>query len=332
MQSNIDLVRQFSSIYNEILIVSTHVGEIPDDLKKYRCFEIGGGTPRHRFRAVLRLIWLTIVILKSMKDASVYHHMSHRTAVFPGVIFKIFGLRQILWYSHHSVPFTLKYALKIVDLVVTPSRYSFPLNSKKVFSIGQAINIKSIPKSFADERYTNRQDILSVGRVSHAKCLNKFTEILEMNQDKNLKLIVVGEVQNEAYLEELKVAIRSLGGELILRGPVKRREIFGQLTSYCFYFSGTPRGVDRAVIEAAVSGCIVLSDNIGTLELIGLGKYWESKGFETPPPILHQFNHFFSYSPKELKQVARMSSEVASEKNDLESRVVEIKSLFQSSR
>lgn len=329
LQSNIDLLRAFSLYFEDVLVVVTHLGEIPNDLQMHSFIELGGGSLLKRLRAILRLLLVAFQVLQKRNDVSVFHHMSHRTVIFPGMIFRVLGIKQILWYSHHSIPLTLKSASRIVNCIVTPSKFSFPIDTSKVRVIGQAVDSNSIYKNFKESRYKNVYRILSVGRVSRAKKLDKFVDIAQsLDRGCNTELCLVGEVQDHKYLEELRELTVLYGCKLENYGPVDRKKVFEQMTRFCFYFSGTPRGVDRAAIEAAMSGCIVLSENYGTLKLIGMYEFWSEMGYSSPPGLAQQYLFLKRLTPYQLSQIGVKSSRISEELNDVKQTVQRIILMF----
>jgi hypothetical protein len=94
-------VNEFSKHFERVHVYSTHVGRysVPNNV----CVEeIGGGSFRKRAVALAKLTFIAFKLYKVRKDVVVFHHQSPRTAVYPGIIFRIFGVNQGLWYSHSS--------------------------------------------------------------------------------------------------------------------------------------------------------------------------------------------------------------------------------------
>ena len=52
-------------------------------------------------------------------------------------------------------------------------------------------------------------------------------------------------------------------------------EVALELKKYKYIFSGTPKSVDKALLEGAIAGCFVLSSNPDALKLSGMEKVWK---------------------------------------------------------
>ena len=329
LQSNIDLVRAFAPHCDNILVVATHLGVIPEDLSGFQFIELGGGTTRGRILAIARLLRLILLILFRWRKSWIFHHMSHRTAIFPGIVLKVFRFKQLLWYSHHSAPSSLRIAVKFVNEIVTPSKFSFPLSTRKVQVVGQAVDSSIIPVNFRESRYRQTTRVLSVGRISEAKEIEKFLNLVQkIERSEKLSLILLGETQNLSYLEGISKALNLMGGEVEVHGAVNRKEALHYMTNYGLYFSGTPKGVDRALIEAAMSGCLILTDNAGALELTGMDTILKEGGVRNFQDISQQYVYLSSLSPRQRRNLGVKVSQTARKTSDVHYAVSKILSLY----
>jgi len=318
LQSNIAMVRAFKEIYKEVTVVTTHLGSIPNDLKNVRVVELGGGSLWHRLRALMRLSRISVSIISNTKNLHVFHHMSHRTAVFPGILFKIIGIPQVLWYSHAAHSISLLVALKIVDNVVTPSEHSFPFSDRKVIFVGQAIDMERIETVLTRRRFSAKPVILSVGRVSRAKHLERLANSLVLSPIREIKKVVlVGETRDSKYLNELELLFEAANVELETPGSVSPRKVPQILSQHWLYFTGTPAGVDRAAVEAAAAGCLVVSENKGLLELCGMSDFWSSKNGKSIPSITSQISSILNLDVTQRMNLSQQVSLTTRSKNDV---------------
>ena len=53
-------------------------------------------------------------------------------------------------------------------------------------------------------------------------------------------------------------------------GDVPYSQVQRMLSSYSYIYSGTPKSIDKALLEGAAAGCLVLSENPGANELTGM--------------------------------------------------------------
>ena len=76
--------------------------------------------------------------------------------------------------------------------------------------------------------------------------------------------------------------------------------------------------VDKAAIEAALIGCIVLSSNENVLRLTGLDSFWEESDLKSGINIFDQLTFLMSLSDREREELRKRISKSTRERNDLE--------------
>lgn len=282
LASNIGWARAFSQQFSDVLIYATRVGNIPQDLPtNIEVHEIGGGSKSKRVKALGKLSYLTFMILVQRKKVQVFHHMIHKTVIFPGFLFRMVGVKQILWYSHSVAGKGLSLAAQIVNHIVAPTRQSFPLSEYRVAKgLGQAIDVtRLVPKTFSRDLPFNFVKVSSIGRVNRIKNLNKLLEALStINTDIAFQIEFTGPVQDVKYRSELVELATAKSLNLKIFPPVKYGDIALTLRDSLLYFSGTVAAVDRAAIEAAICGCLIVSENLSLLELSGMTQLWHELG------------------------------------------------------
>lgn len=331
LASNIGWVRAFSRKYLTVTVWATKVGKIPLDLpSNVTVNEFGGGTLIKRLKAIRRLLWLACSIRKN--DVQIFHHMIHYTAIFPGVLFRIKGLRQILWYSHRVAGFGLFLALRFVNHVVAPARGSFPLNRlKTAIGLGQAIDISNLERSNMSMQ-VNREvsKIVSLGRVNRIKNLHQLLEAMSMNQHRHLyEIQFVGPIQDGNYKAELYNFASSHGIRISFAPPVKYAEVADILRSADFYFSGTINAVDRAAIEAAICGCFIVSENLNLLELSGMAQVWKLLGKDyTKLTLNEQFLYLSEIGASTSQSLRNQISDFAKAHNSVDWVVGQIMTIY----
>jgi len=91
------------------------------------------------------------------------------------------------------------------------------------------------------------------------------------------KLLIIGEVQSEAYYNELVKITNDLGlsGSVEIRAMVSQEELSGiyQQADFCFFTSYFKTGFSRVPLEAMASGCCIITyGNEGSGEVVTHGK------------------------------------------------------------
>jgi glycosyltransferase involved in cell wall biosynthesis len=326
LRSNIAWLFALEEYFDEILVVSTRVGETPFGLKKTTVLETGGGNTWKRIKAILKFTKLLPSIYRDRRSTFIFHHMSHRTAIYPGIVARAFGVKQALWFSHEHKPASLCFATFFVNRVFSPSIQSFPLNTRKLVAVGQAIDTSKFPWNRKLTSYRRVNDIVTIGRVSRSKHLMQAFEIFEdaQNPKENKVIYAIGPTQDLVYQREIEEKSGVLGIRIEFLGPIDSGDIASSLSDFCYYFSGTTKGVDRALIEAGVSGCLILSTNLGAMRLVGMSKYWLQKLDMELPSLDVQYQVLSSLSSEQRQELGKYVRKFTISNNDIKSTVNKI--------
>ena len=289
----IDWINAFAENAEQILVFSTHVGKyrLPTNV---RVIEIGGGSFQKRFVGSLRLLKSFSKARKLTGEKIVFHHMSEKTACYLGLLYKVAGIRQGLWYSHNRKSWTLRCAVRFVDFIFSPTVNSFPINTSKIRPVGHGIKMARFAK--LELINSPKTGILSLGRISRVKNLENIIDALSRTIPPRSKLTFVGPVmETEEYVQKLELRALNADVELEIKQPVAYADIPEAISHYSMCFSGSPNTVDKSVLEAAAVGCFVLSDNRHVLELTGMKEVWKSIGATLPTSIESQINQLKHY-------------------------------------
>jgi hypothetical protein len=90
------------------------------------------------------------------------------------------------------------------------------------------------------------------------------------------------------------------------------------LRGFDFIFTGTPKSVDKAVIEGAMCGCFVISSEEQAIKLTGMDQVFKSLGFENTPTIENQLIAITGLPSEEKEHLRSILSSKAAELNDLD--------------
>jgi glycosyltransferase involved in cell wall biosynthesis len=301
--------------FQKVYVYSTHVGrhQLPT---KVTVVEIGGGNFFKRLRALYRLTLASATILRNSNRAMVFHHMSVRTVIFPGLLFKLFRIPQGLWYSHSALPGSLKLALKITDLVFTSTRGSTKIESNKLRFVGHGIDYTGYPEK--DEILSlDKSGIVSLGRIAKVKNLDKLL-ISGSMEDSYPKVTFIGPVEEGSSLvRDLKAMAANAQVELELLASIPHEDVASVLSRFAFYYSGTPWSVDKATLEAASVGCIVISEQQPAKELTGMAEEWTRLGFEKDLEINAQLKILQGLSSQNLQDIRMRIIEFTRSRNNV---------------
>jgi hypothetical protein len=268
-----DWITSFSKKVEYIHVFSTHVGrfDLPNNVDVN---ELGGGSLLKKIQAIFRLGKASLAILNLRRESIVFHHMSTKTGVFPGIFIRILGVPQGLWYSHSAHPFSLHLASKIVNVIITSTSGAFPFKSSKVSYVGHGLEMSSALKVF-DQMSPNRVGIVSLGRITRIKNLDKILLSVPKNINQFPISFIGPKDNNEDIESELKAIATKNKIKLEILPPIDHSSILKKLVSYSIYYSGTPKSVDKATIEAASVGCFVVTTESTAQVLTGMDLVWK---------------------------------------------------------
>ena len=316
----IEWILELSKHFELTQVVSTHVGD-KSQLRNIKVIELGGGNLPKRLLAIIKLTLLSLPVLMDKSSYLIFHHMSRRTAVFPGLLFRFFGIRQGLWYSHASRPMSLKIAIRIVDQIFTSTKQSMPIGNTKTNYVGHGIPINKF-RMFSDTG-KHMGKVLYVGRISKVKRLDVLIrEIAKLKVHKDI--VFVGPEYKSAYARELQALAQEQGVELVIRPSVSYGEVPKLMASFKYFYSGTKGSVDKVALEAALSGCFVITMEQITIDLTGMSFAWDVIGKGIPQTISGQIQLLESLEAKECQKIRRNIIEDCQDKNNLTNTVSKI--------
>jgi glycosyltransferase involved in cell wall biosynthesis len=230
--------------------------------------------------------------------------MSVRTTLFPGILIRILRIPQGLWYSHSAIPASLKLSLRVVDLVFTSTEGSTSIHSNKLRYTGHGIDYSEFP-TVEDVLRIHRSGIVSLGRLVKVKNLDK---IISAGRAKSNfpKITFIGPREDDNVLtSELRNLASKEDVELRILPAIPHGEVPEALSKYSFYYSGTPKSVDKATLEAASVGCIIITEERPASELTGMNLGWKKMGYEGHIDLAAQIALMQSLTDGEINNVRK---------------------------
>jgi glycosyltransferase involved in cell wall biosynthesis len=259
-------VEEFAKRAEKIVVIAQYVGTY-NLSQNVEVFSLGKEKGYSKIRQFFNF---KILLLKNLKKVdAVFVHMIPMWIVLGAPFFKIFRKKVYLWYVHKSVNFWLKIAEKFVAKIFTASPESCRLKSNKIAIMGHGIDVDKfqIPNKFKIQNSKFR--IITAGRIAAVKNLDLLIEAAEILKNKgfDFEIKIAGSPileKDRNYLEKLENLIKEkkIGDRIKFVGPVPYRDIseFYQAGDLFFNFSDTG-SMDKAVLEAMASGCLILTSN-----------------------------------------------------------------------
>lgn len=252
---------------DSLIVVCLEKGrnEFPDNVK---VLSLGKEAGQSRSLALWR--FYKYIILNRSKYDGVFVHMNTEYVLLGGLLWRIWGKKILLWYTHKAATWQLRVAEKLVTKIFTASTESFRLFSKKLEIVGHGIEVKTLALSdTASSNLQNRLSLLAVGRLSPTKDFETVIRAIFLLNKKipSLSLDIVGDPiisQDFIYKDELNNLIEKAGLDGIVNFVGGRRH--GEMsrvyaTHKILIHTSQTGSVDKVVLEALASGRIVVTSS-----------------------------------------------------------------------
>ncbi len=314
LAAGIDWIKSLSLLSQNVYVFSTHIGvfTLPNNVK---VFELGGGNFKKRFKWFMNNFYAIYLVFKMKKSVVIFHHMSHYSVIFPGIIFRLIGVKQGLWYAHAHKSFSLSLAARIANSLFTSAPGAFPVKSKKITYLGQGVKIDDFQNAFKADKNSHRTGIVSVGRISPAKNLETLLNSVPFNFASKIEFL--GGIENLDYHANLVALAEKKNLTLTFNYAKIYSEIPNYLVKWRYYFCGTDVAVDKAVIEAAAAGCFIISLNNNVLELTGMNEVYQKLKVPIPNELKAQFDTFENLTDSQRYGLQLVISNVTGEMNNV---------------
>ncbi|MBI2450081.1 MAG: glycosyltransferase family 4 protein [Candidatus Nealsonbacteria bacterium] len=284
------ILEKFSEKLEKVFVVGLQVGEhhLPENVE---VFSLGKEKGYSKIRQFFRM---QKILFKCLPESDgVYCHMGSIFAIAAFPLAKLFGKKLVLWYAHGALPWKLKLAEKLVNVIVTSSSAGCRLKSKKIEVVGQAIDtefFKPIKEVRPPEEVKPRViKILYAARLvpvkDHKTLIEAVNILVNQKNINNLKARILGRPllkSQEEYLADLKNLVKNynLESHIEFAGGVS----FSEMPEYfnwadLFVNPSSTGSLDKVVLEAMSSGCLVLTCNEAYREILAQ-KYMFKKGDE----------------------------------------------------
>ena len=331
LASSHDWVSEFAKKYEEVVVYTTHLGrtKLPTNVS---VVEIGGGSFPKRTLAVLRLLKSLKSVCRDRIKIHVFHHMSTRSLLLVGPIIRIMKVPQILWYSHSIADLPLKLSQSFPNLIVSSNLKTVPLKkNSKVRAIGHGIEVSRFREE-KDLLSRKREGIIALGRIVPVKNLEKLLDVMTILTPEareaigNVRFIGPSGI-NLDYETKLNEIISKKSLNVSFLGGLNYTKIPKILESTSILFSGTPQSVDKVCLEAAMSGCLILSDSSSVQELTGMRDLFPTERIRRNLQL--QLEWILDLSERDIIELRREVIRESRSSNGLDSLVLKVTSLFE---
>lgn len=208
----------------------------------------------------------------------VFVHMNPEYVVLAGLLWKIWGKKIALWYTHKNVDAKLRLAEKLADIIFTASDRSFRLKSKKVKVMGHGIDTERFVPA---PRPGKEKTVLTVDRISPTKNQLEIIKLFKDTKEKinDCQLYIVGApalAADESYFNELKQYVKdnNLAEQVKFLGAVANKDMpaIYRRAKVFVNFSATG-SLDKTVLEAMASNVPVVTTNEAFKNILPVENY-----------------------------------------------------------
>jgi len=261
----IDWLKEFGKNFKEVNVITLATGthNFPSNIRIYSL-----GKERGDSKLIQAVRFYKYLFHFVPNADGIFAHASPIFVIASWPAAFLFRKKIVLWYLHRSVTWKLKLAEKMCYKIVTASKESLGFKSDKVFETGHGINVGMFKteRSWESKAVLN---LLTVGRVTPIKNLETLIKAVSILRDKEIKfhLKIVGQpaMPNDyAYQEKLKQTVQDSGlsDEVEFVGFVPYSELSRYYKEADVFVNLLSRGgIDKALLEAMASGCLVLTSN-----------------------------------------------------------------------
>lgn len=259
-------VKKLANEVDELRVISWQEGDssgLPNNVKVI-CLK----AKQNKFFKVvafLKAVW------KNLKDVDgVFCHQMPIYTIIAAPLAKVRGKKVVSWYTHRQVDFKMKLMEKLADVVLSASKESFRLPSKKLIVTGHGIDTELFKPG--QKQQNDKLKIISVGRISPTKDYESMIKAVWHIGDVELSIIGdAGLKMHQSYFVSLQQMVEkmNLSSKIKFLGSKPNSDIpqLLQQSDLFINFSGTG-SLDKAVLEAMASGCIVLTSNEAFKEIL----------------------------------------------------------------
>lgn len=252
-------VEKLAGEVEELRVISWQEGDssgLPDNVKVTHL-----KTKQSKF---LKAVALKKIVWKNLKyvDGIFCHQMPIYT-IIAAPLAKIRGKRVVSWYMHKQVDLKMRLMTWLADTVLSASKESFRLKTKKLVITGHGIDTELFKPG--EKQLSEKFEIVSVGRISPTKDYESMIKAVQ--HINNIELYIIGEAGlkiQKVYFDNLKQMIdkMNLAKKVKFLGAKPNSEIPKYLKSVDLFINLSGTGsLDKAVLEAMASGCLVLTSN-----------------------------------------------------------------------
>lgn len=243
-------IEEFAKHAKHIEVICLNKGEytLPTNVRVHSLGKEKGVSKLTYLFNFYRYIWR----LRHDYDA-VFVHMNPEYVVLGGLLWRVWGKRISLWYTHKSVDLKLRVAARLADIIFTASKESFRMPTKKLRIVGHGIDVDFFSP---DASIVRGGWALSVGRLMKSK---RHDLAIRMAVQEDKELHIAGEGPERKHLEVLAI---ELGARTRFLGGLNQAQLRDEYRKAAYLIHTSETGsLDKVVLEALACGLSVRTND-----------------------------------------------------------------------
>lgn len=268
LAATVPKLHALARLVDEVVVLAD--GAVPGVLPA-NCRVSTFGAPTRAGRGARFVSVLARELVRRPRPIAVVAHMCPIYAILAAPLARPFGVRVLLWFTHWRATRLAWLAERLVDVVVTVDRRSFPVPTDKLVPLGHGIDMGAFACTPAGAPGGPLR-VLALGRYSEAKGLATLVRAAALLPEARLDVRGPALTPAErAHRVELEALVRELGvGDRVLLGePVPRERVPGLLAAADVLVNNMRAGAaDKVVYEACASCLPVVASDPGWAELL----------------------------------------------------------------
>ncbi len=257
-------IKKLSKHLDKLYVICLEKGNISGLPYNIEIYSLGKEKGKNKLKEFFNFQKFAIKLLPKVNGVFAHQNPEYGLLIAPWC--KIFRKKLISWYTHKQVSLRLRILNFLSNKMVTASKESFRLKSKKLTVMHHGIDTDLF--SFKENR--DKLSFLSISRISETKNIHLMIGLIkEIKEkiDKNVVFKIVGSPTLEKdtiYLKELKNKVEdlNLNNNIKFLGSIANNKtpILYQNANIFFNFSDTG-SLDKTVLEAMSCGTIPFVSN-----------------------------------------------------------------------
>ena len=266
----VSITQGFAPYFNSVTVITTEKSELT--LDENISVKLVNWVEGNFFRNIFNFYRISLPIIFQNRRAILFSHMTETQSLLIAPFAKALGIRHFLWYAHKSNPLRLRVCSRLVDGIITSTKGSSPLLGCDQFAIGQAISSEQFPFR---EHSSGFERFLHIGRISPSKGIDKILQlVLDTSSTSNVSLTLVGSLPDASaisYWSEIQSMHQSLfaSGKVKYLGAMNRSDLNECMENHDLFVHAFEGSLDKALLEATISGLPVITLNREYLEIFG---------------------------------------------------------------